>query len=563
MVYDLKPAKAPRLSGWPLRIFTALIETGAFSRLLRPSLFRDMGISGFRTLLPKSAPVLKPIEPPAPADLQRTPIDSDRIEAVLQSTPQAPPGFTFRTVFDFASAYRCGSVTPTEVADRVLQGIDASENSEPPLGALVEWRAEDLLQQAERSSVRFNKGTPLSVFDGVPVSVKDQFDQVPFHTRVGTKFLGTKPAERDATVVARLREAGALLIGKSNMHEIGLGVTGLNPHFGTPRNPYHPEHYPGGSSSGAGVSVASGLCPVAIGADGGGSIRIPAAFCGVVGLKPTYARISEFGTTPICWSVTHGGPLGATATDVALAYAVIAGPDSNDRQTMIQPPVHLQEVDASDLTGMTVGVYEPWFRDAEASVVRECEHTLHLITDKGATLKAVEIPGLEQLRIGHLLTIAAEMVSAMEPHYRDHRRDFGLDIRINLALARHFTSSDYVKAQRVRAEVMRAFSDALEQVDVILTPTTGCTAPPINPRALGSGESDLVVLTEIMRFVLAGNFGGYPAISFPAGYNDDGLPVGLQALGRHWQEHTLLRLARVVETALERKKPQIYFDLLE
>jgi Asp-tRNA(Asn)/Glu-tRNA(Gln) amidotransferase A subunit family amidase len=186
--------------------------------------------------------------------------------------------------------------------------------------------------------------------DGVPVPVKDEVEMLPFGTTVGTRFLGKTPAKQDSTVVARMRATGALMVGKCNMHEIGIGVTGLNPHHGTVRNPYNINHHTGGSSSGPAAAVAAGFGPVAIGADGGGSIRLPSGFCGVVGLKTTYSRVSEFGAAPLCWSVAHLGPIAGTARVVAMGFAILAGADHNDPHTHNQPEISMDGFSQLDLS---------------------------------------------------------------------------------------------------------------------------------------------------------------------------------------------------------------------
>jgi len=483
-----------------------------------------------------------------------------------ETWPQAPvasaPGFRFATVLDYARAYRDGETTPTDVAQRVLAAMDAANRAEPPLQAMIAVDREDVLRQADEASRRIRDGRALSVFDGVPVAVKDELDMVPYPTTVGTAFLGETPAQEDATVVARMRAAGALLIGKANMHEIGIGVTGLNTIHGTPRNPYGPDHYTGGSSSGPAAAVAAGLCPVAIGADGGGSIRIPASFCGIVGLKPTFGRLSEHGAAPLCWSVAHVGPLAATVADAALSYAVMAGPDPNDAISLHQPAPTLAGWDREGLDGLTLGVYWPWFRHATAEVVTRCEAMLTTFEQLGARIREVTIPDLEAGRVAHTVTIAAEMAQALSRTYAEHHREHGLDVRINLAMARRFTSSDYVQAQRVRTRLLANFGRALEDVDAILTPSTGLVAPPIPEAAQRGGESDLSTLIEIMRFATPANLTGLPAISFPVGYGEARLPVGMQAIGRAWQEPTLLRLALAAEKVVTRRAPQWHYSLL-
>jgi Asp-tRNA(Asn)/Glu-tRNA(Gln) amidotransferase A subunit family amidase len=421
---------------------------------------------------------------------------------------------------------------------------------------------EDVLRQADEASQRIAAGKALSIFDGVPVAVKDELDMLPYHTKVGTAFLGQTPAQEDATIVARMRAAGALLIGKANMHEIGMGVTGLNTIHGTPRNPYGPDHYTGGSSSGPAAAVAAGLCPVALGADGGGSIRIPASFCGIVGLKPTFGRLSEHGAAPLCWSLAHVGPLAATVTDAAISYAVMAGPDPKDAVSLYQPAPTLAGWDREGLDGLTLGVYWPWFRHATAEVVTRCEAMLATFEELGATIREVTIPDLEAARVAHTMTVSAEMAQALSPTYAEHHREHGLDVRVNLALALRFTSLDYVQAQRVRTRLLANFGRVLKEVDVVLTPSTGLVAPPIPAAALRGGESDLSGLTEIMRFATPANLTGLPAISFPVGYNEAGLPVGMQAIARAWQEPTLLRLALAAENAVTRRAPQWHYSLL-
>jgi Asp-tRNA(Asn)/Glu-tRNA(Gln) amidotransferase A subunit family amidase len=554
-VYDLKSVKLPYLAGRPLKLFASFLESAAGGAASK-SVLDSAGITALRQQSFDEPPTFTPLagrdgQPPATGGI---PLDE-----LPQTDPPPAPGFHFPTVLEFAAAYRAGTTTPTEVAERLLAAIRAADAADPPLRAFIAVQEEDVRRQAAEATERMREKRPLSPFDGVPIAVKDELDMTPYPTTVGTRFLGSAPAAADATVVARLRAAGALLLGKSNMHEIGIGVTGQNPHHGTPRNPYHPGHYPGGSSSGSATAVAAGLCPVAIGADGGGSIRIPAAFCGVVGLKPTYGRVSEHGAYQLDWSIAHIGPLAATATDAALAYALMAGPDAHDPISQQQPAPTLRDWDNLDLSDLTLGVFWPWFRHAAPEVVAACEALLGHFVSLGAAVRDIAIPDLQAGRVAHTLTIASEMMQAMSASYARHHQDHGLDVRVNLALARRFTAADYVLAQRVRTRLIHNFNQTFREVDVIITPSTGLTAPPIPAAALPDGDSDLTTLAEIMRYATPANFTGHPAISFPAGYDRAGLPIGMQAMGRHWQEATLLRLALAAERVVARQKPQIYF----
>ena len=557
-VYDLKSVKMPYLAGGMLKLFVSAVE-GPLKGLLAPSLLDSAGLTWLRKQKFEEAPTNYPIHFTGKMQEKATAVATSE----LPRKPSATKGFHFTSALDIAKAYRDGSTSPEEVAKKVLEFIDASNAHNPPLNAFIAIQRDDVMRQASEAAERIKKRKPLSVFDGVPVAIKDEIDVKSYPTTVGTSFL-KKVAEEDATVVARLRNAGALIVGKTSMHEIGIGVTGQNPHHGTTRNPYNTDHYTGGSSSGSATAVASGLVPVALGADGGGSIRIPSSFCGLIGLKPTYGRVSEHGAFPLAWSVDYIGPLAGSATDAALAYALIAGSDPNDPISLHQPVPSLKGWDNLKLKGLKLGVYWQWLHHADPEVVAACEAMLKQFEAMGCEIHEITIPNLEANRVAHLITIASEMAQAMNSAYDNaHRyKEHGLDVRTNLALARQFTATDYILAQRVRTCMMRHFHDAFQQVDMVITPTTAIAAPPIKQGALPDGDSDLTILAEIMRFATTANFTGHPAITFPVGYTQKGLPIGMQAIGRPWDESTLLRMALAAEQVFERKEPQVYYNLL-
>ncbi len=561
--YDLKSLKLPRLAGTGLSAFTNIIESSATRWVVINQLLENGGILGFRQIEADEAPTFLPLYPTdATSEESQVSLGAEYWEALYDDLPKQK-GFAFSTIQDYGIAYRNGVSSPEEVAQRILEIASPDQIGSPEMYIMIAQDREDLLSQASASTKRLQEGRPLSYLEGIPVAVKDEVDQVPYPTTVGTKFLGSAPARQDSTVVAKLRAAGALLIGKTNMHEIGLGVTGLNPHHGTVRNPYQPDHHTGGSSSGSAAAVAVGLCPLAVGADGGGSIRVPSAFCGVVGLKPTYGRVSEYGAAPLTWSMGHLGPIAATALDAALGYAVLAGPDPKDPNSLFQPSILLDSLNDADISDLTLGIYTPWFQHATAEIVETCNRMVSNLQALGAKVKEIDIPDLEAARVAHVITITAEMTTALDSVYSAHSKDFGNDVRLNLALARTFTARDYVKAQRIRTRTIATFQGAFKNVDVIVTPTTAVLAPPIRPDAQPDGESDLSLLTEIMRFVLAPNLTGHPAISFPAGYSSEGLPVGIQMIGRPWKEHALLRLAYAAGNLVERQAPKIVYSILE
>jgi Asp-tRNA(Asn)/Glu-tRNA(Gln) amidotransferase A subunit family amidase len=564
-VYDLRTIRAPRLAGRALKLMAVLLELPGFRGWLRPVLLAQVGLRAFRKYRPNAGLTPLPLHSPEPPVLLLPSCSLTEYEtALLQAEnrkPKTENGFQPESALDFHRAYLAGETTPLKVAQRLLDVIRNLEASAVPLRPIIEWDGENLLRQAQESMERYQQGRPAGLLDGVPVAIKDEFDLVPYPTRVGTQVLGTNVATRDATAVSRLRKAGALLFGKANMHELGMGVTGFNPHHGSARNPYDPERYPGGSSSGPAVAVAVGLCPVALGADGGGSIRIPAALCGISGLKATWSRVSSAGQFPLAWSIGHAGPLAATLSDLTLAYGVLAGADENDPWTQRQPEVNLPNPESKLPDGLRIGVFVPWFEHAKPEVFRVCLDAVETLQKLGLERKAVEFRGLEAARLAHLVAIASEMLSANAPHFRRKSR-FGRDIRINLSLAEHLSATDYVKAQRVRTELMAALSKVFEEVDILITPTTARTAPPILPDVTTAGESDLTVQDELMRFVVPFNLTGHPALSVPCGYDPQGLPVGLQLVGRPWEEALLLRVGAALEAKVARTSPMLHHTLL-
>lgn len=555
MTYDLRGGTFPKLGSGGLRLVANLAEMPVLGPLLVEKLKADGGLTGIRDAAPNEAPTLFPH---LGADDRPVP------PLVHANTPNEPKGFRFPGLDDYHAAYRDGRTDPVAVAERFLAQHAASDAGPHPLRAMIAVQRDDLIAQARASAARWRAGTPLGLFDGVPVAIKDEMDVAGYPTTVGTKFIGKGEAAReDCAAAGRLRAAGAVIVGKANMHEIGINVTGLNPHWGTTRNPYNDRYHTGASSSGPATAVASGLVPVAIGADGGGSIRIPAALCGLVGIKGTFGRVSEFGAYPLCWSLAYIGPLATSVSDCARAYAVVAGADPRDPHSIGHPPVDLDDARPGSLAGVRLGVYWPWFRDATPEVVERSEALLRDLVARGATLVEVSIPQLEAQRVAHIVTITSEMASQMMRYLPRHRGDFGLDVRVNLAVARSWRAQEYVAAQRIRTIARAVWASAFANVDAIVTPTTAQVAPRINEDALPHGESDLTTSIRIMRFAFASNLTGHPAITMPAGYDREGLPVGLQAIGRPWGERLLFRIAAAAEQIVERRGPQRWYPTLE
>jgi Asp-tRNA(Asn)/Glu-tRNA(Gln) amidotransferase A subunit family amidase len=247
---------------------------------------------------------------------------------------------------------------------------------------------------------------------------------------------------------------------------------------------------------------------------------------------------------------------------VAVGYALCAGVDAADPMTVKQPPLELGCLDKSDLSGVRIGIDRAWFEDADGEIVGVCREAIDVLRSAGAEVREVAIAGLEAARLAHAVTILSEMRAAMESSYAEHRTEFAHATRLGLVLGGELTATDYVRAQRVRREAMAEWARVLGEVDVVVTPTTACLSPVFGPGTERFGASDLGLTTELMRFVFPSNLCGHPAVSVPAGYAEGGLPVGLQLIGRHWEEHLLLWMASVVEDAGERRRPGVLFDVL-
>lgn len=563
MVYDVSDVHFQKLSGWPLAMVVEASESALLAPIVQRIMFSQLGIPEFRELIVDASPELRP-----PLENAGFALSTPR------ASPDAPPpelssflgGSSSKlgqeTITCFHEAYKSGQSDPERVADSVLKALAKFDQAETPLRALIAVKPEDLRAQAQASKQRWQRGQALGALDGVPVAIKDEVDLRGYPTTVGTSFLGKDDALEDASTVARLRAAGALLIGKANMHEIGIGVTGLNVHHGTARNPYDLQRATGGSSSGSASAVAAGLCPLALGADGGGSIRMPASLCGIVGLKPTFGRVSEHGAAPLCWSLAHIGPMAATVRDAAVGYAVMAGSDSRDWNSQSQPRPEYPDFSNIQPREWTMGIYRAWFQHADPEVVEICLERVDQLRKMGMKIKEIEIPDMRFLRWAQVISIATEMATAHARYMPKHLSDYGPDVRLNLALARGLRATDYIKAQQLRRQIRQNFDAAFHNVDFIVTPATGCTAPLYSDAALRSGESDLTTLDLIMRFATAANITGFPAISVPAGYDSMGLPIGLQAMARPWQEHRLLEWAHFVESQGDYRRPSSHFRVL-
>jgi aspartyl-tRNA(Asn)/glutamyl-tRNA(Gln) amidotransferase subunit A len=431
-----------------------------------------------------------------------------------------------RSLAEVSDLVRRREVSPVEVTRDVLDRIAAIE---PQLNAFITVTADDALAAARRAEDEIAAGRWRGPMHGIPVSVKDLFDVAGVRTTAASHVLAdAAPSREDSAVVQRLREAGAIIVGKNNLHEFAYGATSETSHFGPVRNPWDPSRLAGGSSGGSGAAVAAGMSFASIGTDTGGSIRIPSACCGVVGLKPTFGRVSRHGLLPLASSLDHVGPLTRTVEDAALVLGAIAGHDPRDPASANVPVPAFSDGLERGARGLRVGVLET--RVAAGADVRPV--SLALLNDARATVVGV---------------LAAEATVSLEEHLRAHPDWFGADVRDRLVRGQQVLAIDYVRAFEVRRRFRREVEQAFEHVDVLASPMVLVGAPPIGATEVPLNGGTIDVLRAMTANTREWNLLGVPAMSVPCGFTSAGLPIGLQIVGPAFAESTVLRAARAHE----------------
>ncbi|KAJ4887658.1 Fatty acid amide hydrolase [Raphanus sativus] len=586
--YKEEDIKAPHLTGFLFKLFVKMLETPLIGSLIVESLKKNNGMTQiFRNTVIPEEPMFRPVFPSQKPELDvvlvgedESPVD--RLETALKCLPQYDPSLSFNAdssssfrywkIRDYAYAYRSKLTTPSVVAEKIISIIEEFRYDKSPTPFLISFDANEVRKQAEASTRRFEEGHPISVLDGVIITIKDDIDCLPHTTTGGTRWLHeARSVEKDAVVVSRLRSCGAILLGKANMHELGMGTSGNNSNYGTTRNPHAPERYTGGSSSGSAAIVASGLCPAALGTDGGGSVRIPASLCGVTGLKTTYGRTDMTGSLCAGGTVEVVSPVASSLEDTVLVYAAILGSSSADRLNLNPTPPCLPKLlshnGGNAIGSLRLGKYTTWFNDVHSSDISDkCEDIIKLLSNNhGCQIMEIVVPELEEMRAAHVVSIGSATLCSLTPYCEAGKNSkLSYDTRTSFAIFKSFSASDYIAAQCLRRRLMEYHLDIFKNVDVIVTPTCGMTAPVIPLEAVENGETNFQVAAYLMRFVVAANLLGFPAISVPVGYDKEGMPIGLQIMGRPWAEATVLSLAAAVEElAPVTKKPAVFHDVLK
>lgn len=561
--YDLSDITAPPATG----LFFKLLIHFVFSRLgqwtLLPYMKRGFKVSKIGEIYLPEKPTLYPTPYYPPPVLEDYLLLNQNVLLKLLNDADSLEEFHFPTVADYRRAYTSGRCTPTDMANAALNAIDLSNKLDPPLRAIIDTNHSVVLAMAEASTERWKTGKTLSLLDGIPISLKGMFRVEPYEFLAGCAC----PPEvaqgtLEAAITCKLKDAGAIIIGIANLQEFGTGTLGSNPnerHL-TARNAYNTQYYCGGSSSGSGVSVSAGLCPISIGTDGGGSVRIPAAMCGVVGLKHTYGLVDMAGCVAVSHTVGVAGPLCSSVLDAAIAMDVISRETDGERVLM-----SLEDLDNKDLSDMKVGVYWDLFNHADQEIVDKCKAALNVMETFGVEIVDIVIPELDNCRLAHFVSIVAEMSQSLAVDTDSHFSDINLETLLVISGGLQLSANEYLNAQKQRTRAVAILEHIFKQVDVIVTPTTACIVPPITPDAVPLGEINATISGQLMRFAFLANLCGNPALTVPVGYVDSGLPIGVQLMGRCYEERVLLRLGLAMERSgqFPLKKPEIFYNLLE
>jgi aspartyl-tRNA(Asn)/glutamyl-tRNA(Gln) amidotransferase subunit A len=451
------------------------------------------------------------------------------------------------SLVELARAIAAKHVSPVEAMQAHLARI---EQLDQHFRCYLAVFAESALAEARLAEQAVAEGKDLGLLHGVPVAVKDLFAVHGTPTTAGSQFL-KDPALQDCTVVARLRAAGAIILGKLNLHEFAYGPEGINVHYGTPLNPWDAQTHrlPGGSSSGSGVAVAVGMTPMGLGSDTGGSIRIPAACCGVVGLKPTYGRVSRAGVVPLSWSLDHVGPLTRRVADSALILRAISGHDTADPSSSRRPVPDYMAALAGQVQGLRLGLCRDFVTQADPEVQTAMDSSVRIFQAMGCTVRDVLLPAV-RYSLGASSAIAGPEAMAYHRYLlRDHAHDYAPDVRRRLLVGGFVRGIDYVNGQRARQLIRDEVNAVLRAVDCLLAPTLPVPAPPQTAAEVRLGDRTESIRLALTMFTRPFNLSGHPVISLPCGFSRRGLPLSCQLVGRAFDEGVVLRLAKAYEDA--------------
>lgn len=449
---------------------------------------------------------------------------------------------TTLTIHEAARLLQQKEISPVELIQAHLERIQTLDMQ---LNSYITVLPELALQQARQAEIDIQHGAYKGSLHGIPIGLKDLYETQGIRTTAGSSFFTEYVPEADAYAVQKLKAAGVILLGKLNMHEIALGVTNENPHYGDCRNPWDLKRISGGSSGGNAAALSTGLCMGALGSDTGGSIRIPAALCGVVGLKPTYGRVSLRGVMPLSWNLDHAGPMGRNVHDVAILLQAIAGYDAEDAWSLDVPVDNYWIDPASNLKGWRIGLaVDDYFTDSgvvDREVLQAIQCAAGVFKALGAEVEPVDFPNARQAAQANGLMTPADAAAFHHQRLVDNEQGFGRDVLKRLQAGVACTATDYSMARRTQTVLRHQFNQFFNDHDLLLTPTTPIPAPI-------RGSADAVERARLLtRFTAPFNLTGLPAISVPCGWSSENMPIGLQIVSKPWAEAKIILAGALYE----------------
>ncbi len=452
------------------------------------------------------------------------------------------------TITELAPKIRAKEVSPVEVTEAALARADRLQ---PKLNSFITLLHDQAMNAAKEQEAALARGEYLGPLQGIPIGIKDNLATAGIRTTDGSPVLADNIPDEDAYVVSRLKAAGAIILGKENLEEFAAGATSNNPHYGPVHNPWGLDHIPGGSSGGGGANVAAGITFASLGTDLGGSVRLPATFCGVVGLKQTFGRVSQRGLLVTSFNGDHIGPMTRSVKDSALVLQAIAGYDPLDPSTVPVPvPDYLEKVEQG-LSGLKIGIPSNYFFElVDSEVEAAVRKAISALEELGVEMKEVSLPSMKYAGALRAASMADGLVTH-EPYIREHREKYGPDVLYRTLAGQFVLGRDYSKALKVQRIIKEEQARVLQEVDFLVTPTAPVAAPRIDAthltlqgeryRVRGPGSGVISRCTSPM------NATGLPAISVPCGFNQLGLPIGVQFVGRPFDEGLLFRVAQGYE----------------
>ena len=430
--------------------------------------------------------------------------------------------------------------------------LDRIARWQPKLNAFMAIEAEEALAASSAADAALAKGNAKGPLHGVPLAHKDMYYDAGKVVTCGSKIRRDFVATTTSTALQRLKDAGTVRLGSLQMVEFAYGPTGHNPHYGAVRNPWNVDHITGGSSSGSGSAVAARLTFAALGSDTGGSIRMPAHFCGVTGLKTTVGRISRAGAMPLSWSLDTVGPLARSVEDCALLVGLMAGADPEDPTASALPVPDYMAAARQSIKGLRIGVPTAFYvDDLDPEVARVLDETLAVLTKEGAEIVKVDLPDQRQLTAACLFVLATEAAAFHRRWMIERPQDYGAQVYMRLQNGLAISAVSYLEAMRWRGPALAAYLAAVEGTDAVIAPVAPMQAPTIAESDVGNSHDAEAVIQRVTRFTRPINYLGLPSLSIPTGFANNGLPIGMQVIGRSFDEAMLVRIGAAFQRATD------------